>query len=200
MPIPDPWQNRLRAAPRPDVEYADLIAAVRDLQEQLAAANPPQEVAGEVGAEVAKLAARLAEFAVPEEKAPIGRLPELPGRGHPLLPPFVADVATDTYVRGRVVLGRYYLGGNGAAHGGVLPLLFDEVLGHLSNANREIARTAYLHVNYRHITPVERELTLEATFEREEGRKRWVTGRLSDGDTLVADAEGLFVRLNPGQP
>ena len=104
-------------------------------------------------------------------------------------------------MRGRVVFTRIYLGGNGAAHGGTVPLLFDEVLGRLnSSGGRSVGRTAYLHVNYRHITPIGRELELEATLDRIEGRKRFITGRLRDGDTVVADAEGLFVELLPGQP
>ena len=66
--------------------------------------------------------------------------------------------------------------------------------------SRPPARTAYLHVNYRNITPIERELQLTARFDREEGRKRFLSGELRDGDTLCADVEGLFVALRPGQP
>ena len=62
------------------------------------------------------------------------------------------------------------------------------------------ARTAYLTVNYRAITPVDVELQLTGSIDRSEGRKTWATGRLHDGDRLVADAEGLFVKLRPGQP
>ena len=62
------------------------------------------------------------------------------------------------------------------------------------------ARTAYLTVNYRAITPIEVELRLEASVDRTEGRKTWATGRLYDGERLVADAEGLFVKLRPGMP
>jgi acyl-coenzyme A thioesterase PaaI-like protein len=100
-----------------------------------------------------------------------------------------------------VVFRRLHLGGGGAAHGGTLPLLFDEVLGRLSNSgDRPTARTAYLKVNYRHITPLNTELDVEGRLERQDGRKRWITGRLAHGDTLLADAEGLFVQLRPGQP
>ncbi|MCU1688189.1 MAG: thioesterase superfamily protein, partial [Jatrophihabitantaceae bacterium] len=37
-------------------------------------------------------------------------------------------------------------------------------------------------------------------IDRVEGRKKFSSGRLYDGDTLVADAEALFVILKPGQP
>jgi hypothetical protein len=69
-----------------------------------------------------------------------------------------------------------------------------------NSGGRTRARTAYLHVNYRAITPVDHELVLRAAIGREEDRKRFVTGTLHDGERLVADAEGLFVELRPGQP
>jgi acyl-CoA thioesterase FadM len=61
-------------------------------------------------------------------------------------------------------------------------------------------RTAFLHLNYRNIAPVEKTLRVEAGINRIEGRKIFVEGRLLDGDTVLADAEALFVRLKPGQP
>jgi len=95
----------------------------------------------------------------------------------------------------------FHLGGNGAAHGGTLPLLFDDVLGRLANSvGGGIGRTAYLTVNYRKITPIGVELQVDGTVDRVEGRKRWVSARLHDGGTMIADAEGLFVELLPGQP
>jgi hypothetical protein len=36
--------------------------------------------------------------------------------------------------------------------------------------------------------------------DRVEGRKRFLTGAIHHGDTLTADATGLFVELLPGQP
>jgi acyl-CoA thioesterase FadM len=61
-------------------------------------------------------------------------------------------------------------------------------------------RTAYLHVNYRQIVPINQELQVDARVDRVEGRKIFVSGRLSDGDTVLTDAEALFVLLKPGQP
>jgi hypothetical protein len=181
--------------------YAELITAMRLVQNRLAAAAPPPDVVRAVTSKLEQVGTLLAPYEVSEWEAPIGTRLDLPGRGHPLLLPLVIDEWTDTVVRGRVTFPRYYLGGNGAAHGGTLPLLFDEVMGRLSNGGgRSVARTAYLHVNYRSITPIDRELEIEVTFDRQQGRKRYVTGRLRDGDVLLADAEGLFVELRPGQP
>jgi acyl-coenzyme A thioesterase PaaI-like protein len=94
------------------------------------------------------------------------------------------------------------LGRNGAAHGGAIAMLFDSLLGFTAAklTRSPYQRTAYLHVNYRKIAPVEKELQLDAGIERIDGRKMFVEGRLTDGDTLLADGEALFVRLRPGQP
>ena len=171
------------------------------MQDRLASTNPPEAALVETAERLEQLADLLEPWVVPERQQIAGTRIDLPSRGLALLPPFTTDEELDDRMTGRVVFRRFYLGGNGAAHGGALPLLFDEVLGHLANnGERPPARTAYLHVNYRHITPIDVELRLEASVDREDGRKRWVTGRLYDGDTLLSDAEGLFVELRPGQP
>ena len=48
--------------------------------------------------------------------------------------------------------------------------------------------------------PIEKELQVEAGVSRAEGRKIFVEMRLCDGSDVLADGEGLFVRLKPGQP
>jgi acyl-coenzyme A thioesterase PaaI-like protein len=94
----------------------------------------------------------------------------------------------------------FYHGGGGAVHGGVIPMLFDQVLGRLTNLpGRPRTRTAYLHVNYRQVTPIGPELRVDGAIDREEGRKLHVSGRLRQGDQLLADVEGLFIVLRPGQ-
>jgi acyl-coenzyme A thioesterase PaaI-like protein len=118
-----------------------------------------------------------------------------------MLIPFDMDGETSDSIHGRTSFRAFHLGGNGAAHGGTLPLLFDDVMGRIANSgSRAVARTAYLHVNYRKVTPIGVELEVEAKVDRIEGRKRWVTGRLLQDGTVLADAEALFVELLPGQP
>jgi acyl-coenzyme A thioesterase PaaI-like protein len=110
------------------------------------------------------------------------------------------DEWDDEHVSARVALSRFYLGAGGAAHGGVLGLVFDELMGRLANTSRSRSRTAYLHVNFRAITPIGPELRVSARVDRIEGRKRFLTGTIHYGDALTADADGLFVELRPGQP
>ena len=81
-------------------------------------------------------------------------------------------------------------------------MLFDSLLGYttfkLARSPRQ--RTAYLHVNYRKIAPIERELRVDAGIDRIEDRKIFVSGRLFDGDDVLCESEALFVKLNAGQP
>jgi hypothetical protein len=79
--------------------------------------------------------------------------------------------------------------------------VFDHVMGRLTNDGEATrARTAYLHVNFRRITPIGRELRLDVSLDRQEGRKIFATARLLDEDELLADAEALYIVLRPEQP
>jgi acyl-coenzyme A thioesterase PaaI-like protein len=198
----DPWQNHNADPTAGGPDFGRLVQAVRRLQDAVVQISAPDEAVRRAADGVDELAATLEKWQVSEWERFAGRRSDLPGRGHPLLLPMTVDEREPGLLRGRVIFSPYYLGGNGAAHGGAVPLLFDEVLGMLINIAEEPppARTAYLTVNYRSITPIDAELRIEATIDRSEGRKRWATGRLYHGDQLVADADGLFVKLRPGQP
>lgn len=180
--------------------FGRMMEALRLVQERAAGVVIPEQVAFEVARALESLAATLEPFTVPEDSQIAGHLPGLPGRGQTLAPALHVDEEDDEHISARFTLGRFHHGSNGAAHGGVVPLVFDEALGKLSNSGRSRARTAYLHVNFRQITPIGVELRLEAKVALEEGRKRFLVGTIHHGDQLTADAEGLFVALRPGQP
>ena len=197
-PWPEPGLPWATADPmeRGGAEFGDMLRAERDLLRTLAGAGPPAEVMREVATRLDELTALLARHQVPEAQRFDGWRIDLPGRGMALLPEYVEDEETGDSARGRVTFTRYHLGGNGAVHGGVLPLLFDEVLGKVTNHGRPIARTAYLKVNYRRITPIDVELTWDAKVDGVEGRKRYGSSRLyNPAGEVVADSEALFVQL-----
>lgn len=198
---PDPWHTRSANTRAGGPEYGRLLQQVRLFQDRLAAALPPDDRVADLADRVAALAAELDAWQMPERRSAASNRHDLPGRGNPLLPPYVDEKAPPNEVRGRVTFGRFYLGGGGAAHGGVIPLLFDEVLGRITNMTGNMARTAYLHVDYRKITRLDVEHRIEARLERVEGRKLWASARLTDpeGD-VTAEGEGLFIVLKPGQP
>ena len=181
--------------------FHDMIEALRELADRVSAAAPPADLVADVTKSVTELSARLAGHAVDERHQLVGHIPDVPGRGQTLVPPFVLDELDEQHARGRVRFGRHYLGGNGAVHGGALPLVFDDLMGRLANTGeRKPSRTAFLHIDYRAITPIEADLRVSGWFEAEQGRKRFLRGALHHGDTLCAEAHGLFIELLPGQP
>jgi acyl-coenzyme A thioesterase PaaI-like protein len=183
-----------------DPDYPALVAALRDLQDQITGTAAPADVLAEVAATVRALADRMAPFAAPDVARVTRHLMGF-GRGGALGPALLIDEVTEDSAAGRVRFGRFHLGGRGAVHGGAIPLIFDEAMGWLANTNgRSPARTAFLHVDFRAVTPVETELQVRVRVDRQEGRKCFLRGTLHDGDTLCAEAEGLFVALKPGQP
>lgn len=150
----------------------------------------------------AALVELLSPFEADEGKAPAGRTPGLPGMGSLLLPPWTVTRYGTDGVEMRGSFSRFHVGGNSAVHGGVLPLLFDHMFGMISHAaGRPISRTAFLHVDYRRITPIDVPLIVRGRVTNTEGRKAFVCAELFDSDeTLLAEGNGLMVRLLPGQP
>lgn len=182
--------------------FGPFVAAMRTLQDLTVSVDAPDEVYGAALAQAEQLIAQLEPYRAAELQGPSGRAVELPGRGSLLLLPWQVVEAGPDGITMAGEFRRFHLGGNGAAHGGVLPLLFDDLLGMIVHyAGRPISRTAYLHVNYRKITPLQTPLTVRGRVDRIEDRKTFITAELLDeqGD-LLADCEGLMVQLLPWQP
>ncbi|MGV0037172.1 hotdog domain-containing protein [Mycobacterium paraffinicum] len=178
-----------------------MIAALRDFLDHVAAAAPDTSTIVALKEDLRGWADRLAQSAAPEQRQIFARRLDLPGRGQTMSPNFIPTAGDHEKVEGSVTFGRYFLGGGGAVHGGAIPLLFDEVLGRLaSSGDRAPARTAYLHTDFRSITPVGEELAVRAWFVSEQGRKRVLRAQLTHSNTLCAEAEGLFIELRPDQP
>ncbi len=183
-------------------DYGRFFEAVRDVQDHARAADAPAEVISQAADLLSRVSALLAPYDTDEWHTPSGRRNDLPMRGNVLSIPNSVDPCEDGRLRGWARFRRFHLGRNGAVHGGIIAHLFDSVLGKTSFmlTGGPYQRTAYLHVNYRKIVPIEKELQVEAGVSRAEGRKIFVEMRLCDGGEVLADGEGLFVRLKPGQP
>jgi hypothetical protein len=202
LPEPDgltaAWLGREELGPQPG--FSAMIDALRTLQNHVTGTRPPADVLEETTRQLTEITRQLAKYPVNERNQIAGHLAEIPGRGQALIPPVYLDEVAPAAIRGHVTFGRFYLGGNGAVHGGALPMVFDDVMGRLSSTGRPPGRTAYLRLNYRSITPIETRLTIEVRLESAEGRKRLLRGVLRHGDTVCVEAESLFVALRPGQP
>ncbi|HEY2297302.1 MAG TPA: PaaI family thioesterase [Jatrophihabitans sp.] len=180
--------------------YGELIAAQRRLQDSVAGAVLPHDLVTEITDRLNTIGDLLAEHQAAEPDRWDGWRPDIPGRAMPVLPPYVIDERGEGFLRGHVTFTRFYLGGNGAAHGGSHTLLFDDVMGHVAGLAGGICRTAYLTINYRRITPIGVELNFECRLDGVEGRKRFISARLfNPAGEVVADCDGLFLRLLPGQ-
>ena len=102
------------------------------------------------------------------------------------MPPWTMSRYDPDGVEMRGHFSRFHVGGNGAVHGGVLPLLFDHVFGMVVHAaGRPISRTGFLHVDYRKITPIDTPLMVRGHVAATEGRKAFVRGELLDGEHPV---------------
>jgi len=148
----------------------------------------------------------LIAYLTPHEKpggaAPAGRVASLPGAGSVLMPPWQIRTFSPERVEVGVRYSRYHVGGNNAVHGGMVAMMFDVMCGIIIHAiGRPISRTAFLHVDYRNITPIDVPLTMSGWASKIEGRKTFVNAELTGPDgTLLAEANGLMVQLLPGQP
>lgn len=181
---------------------ARYVNALRRLQD-LTVSSKPDSAAWEAASEQIEMACAIMEsHPASEIEAPAGRILELPGLGHPLLPPWTLTEAGPDGVTMDGHFTEAHVGGNRAVHGGMIPLLYDWLFGMVvTGADIRPTRTAYLHVDYRKITPVDEPLTAHGHIDRMEGRKVFIkaTMRSSDG-ALLTEASGLMVRLLPHQP
>ncbi|HSS25624.1 MAG TPA: PaaI family thioesterase [Mycobacterium sp.] len=188
------------ASPGPG--FGRFVAAMRRLQDLAVSADPGDGVWDDAADRAAALVELLGPSQADEGKAPAGRTPDLPGMGSLLLPPWTLTRYAPDGVEMTGYFTRFHVGGNHAVHGGVLPLLFDHMFGMISHAaGRPISRTAFLHVDYRKITPIDTPLVVRGRVTSTNGRKAFVSAELLDrDDTVLAEGNGLMVRLLPGQP
>ena len=184
----------MNTEPANTADFARMIEELRRLQDTIAAARPPAEVIADTANSLAEVAARLAPHSVPEAQRICGRRWDLVGRGQAFVPPIAIDHSDLQRRRGRVTFGPTHLGGGGVVHGGVIPLVFVEMLGlFVNSADRPVSRLAHLNVDFRAPVLVGTETHIEARLLRTEGRKIFITGALSNVQSELAVAEALFV-------
>ncbi|CAJ1493417.1 PaaI family thioesterase [[Mycobacterium] kokjensenii] len=190
------------AVVEPSPGFARFVTTMRRVLDLSVSSDPADDTWETAADRAEQLVALLENDQAPEGVAPAGRAPSLPGMGSLMLPPWQITRFEPDGVTMTGSFSRFHVGGNSAVHGGVLPLLFDWMFGMVVHAaNRPISRTAFLHVDYRNVTPINTPLVVNARIEKSEGRKAFIGAELTDTEgTLLAEAQGLMVRLLPGQP
>lgn len=189
-------------AAEPGPGFGRFLNAMRRAQDLAVSADPDSDT-WERAADLAEgIVELLGPFEAAEGVGPANRVPALPGAGSLLMPPYKVVSFGSDGVELAVTFSRFSVGGNSAVHGGVLPLLFDSVFGMVIHAaGRPISRTAFLHVDYRNVTPIDTALTVRGWVREVQGRKAFVNAELRGPEnTLLAEANGLMIQLLPGQP
>jgi len=120
------------------------------------------------------------------------------GLSNPLAPPIELNADPDgRRVHGHAIFGSAYEGPPGCVHGGYIAAAFDELLGFANSLSGTPGMTGTLTIRYRRPTPLHTSLRFEGRYERSEGRKIFTTGQLFARDALCAEADGLFVAVDP---
>lgn len=114
---------------------------------------------------------------------------------NPLAPPMVVTDDGER-VAGKVTLSYAYEGPPGAAHGGVVAALIDQIFGSLMVRTGIPSMTGKLTVRYHKPTPLKKELSLRAWVKEEQGKSILCNGELRCGEALVASADCMMVKVN----
>jgi acyl-coenzyme A thioesterase PaaI-like protein len=189
-------------------ERAELASALRELIDTVMSVEDVEPdvlhaVAGEVSALTARLGPRRDEGPGYRPRSHGDYLPRSPivGEASPLSPRMDWEVFTrpdgTPGVEAHGTFGAAYEGPPSFVHGGWIACTFDEVLGIANIESGNPGMTARLTVHYRKPTPLFRELRVRAWVDRIEGRRIMSRAEMYDGDTLTAEAEGVFVQPRP---
>ncbi len=100
-------------------------------------------------------------------------------------------------VLGSVTFGSAYEGPPGCVHGGIIAAYFDEVCGVAQSTTGNPGMTVNLTIDYRAPTPLRKPLEFRAFVASTEKRKIITSASLHHGETLCAEATGIFVSMRP---
>lgn len=111
----------------------------------------------------------------------------------PLAPPVALEFDGER-MHGTVWLDAQFNGPPGMVHGGIIALIFDEILGATNVCHGLGGFTGTLSVRYERPTPIESDLVLDSWIDRTEGRKVFTAGTITHDGVVTARAEGIFIR------
>jgi uncharacterized protein (TIGR00369 family) len=106
---------------------------------------------------------------------------------------FVQDNVNKRIV-GKFILGEAYQGGGGMAHGGIIAMLLDEVMGKVCRFREVRAVTAELTIQYLKPVKVDEEIVVEGYETEVKGRNLFLVGEIRNAAGVVlAKGTGRFV-------
>lgn len=201
------WMSAAAEARGAWAERRRLAAAMRVVIDRLVTSDAPEAELAAAADAAERYAERLARH--PRRKLPAGfsevanagdvagffDMSPLVGLSNPMSPPIRLLVEGEE-IRGSVTFGAAYEGPPGHVHGGFVAAAFDEVLGFTQSLTGNPGMTGTLTIRYRRPTPLHVALRFEARVVRVEGRKIFTEGRVYAGETMTAEAEGLFISVD----
>jgi len=197
----------------PDFETLQgAVAGVRQLVSHLRKTTAPRELLQGIEQEIAALNQRLAPYDyegpymqrslvmrdgdyIRDTDIPAEFFPYSPVIGplNAIAPPVAFDFDGEE-VHAEHVFDAAYNGPPTAVHGGIIALVFDELLGSLG-ALRDIGGfTGTLSIRYCSLTPIGKTIRMRSWIDRREGRKTFIMGSMQHDDQLCAEAEGIFIQ------
>lgn len=202
------WESPELRAVTPEQQAArDVAEAIRRLARELETTSATIDELGVLAADIDRLTASLEDGKQVATTA--GDLPDVVYQGHrlrerspfigranPVALPLIVEFV-DGGIDAVANFGTLYEGPPGCLHGGYIAGIFDEVLGAAQTLSGQAGMTGRLTIHYRSPTPLNTDLHLKARLESVNGRKILCKGTLHAGDRLCAEAEGLFIAVDP---
>jgi len=96
-----------------------------------------------------------------------------------------------------VTLGKAFEGAPGRSHGGIVAALVDETMGLVMGLQGVLAFTAQLNIAFLSSTPIGETIIARAWLESRHGRKLTIRATVQARDVLVAEADALFIAVDP---
>lgn len=197
----------------PDAQWLEkrrLAQALRELCALCVTTDAPEAALTEAADAVEGLVARLGvhptrtfkqgvfECKSHDDVARFADRSTLSGLSNPIAPP-MAFAMEGEMGTASVTFGPAYEGVPGCVHGGLIAAAFDQMFGFVQVKLGINALTGELKVRYKRPTPIQTPLRMEANVVRVAGRTSTVTSRMLAGETVTAEAEGVFVLVDPTQ-
>lgn len=118
------------------------------------------------------------------------------GRANPIGLHLDGFERSDTKVRARFSPRPDYRGFSDVLHGGIVAAALDEILAWTAVLVEGVmVMTAKLDLRYRKPARATGEFLVEGELNERRGRRLMLSGRLLDGDVVVAEATGLFLAI-----
>ena len=208
------------SAGEPDFDaLKGAVGALRRVITHLRKTKADPELLAEVEREASALADKLAPFdhkgpfaqrrlIVEELYGPIERDTDIPAEFFQYSPiigplnPIAAPIdfqLVDREMHATHTFEPTYNGPPASVHGGIIALVFDELLGCLGAMLDIGGFTGTLTVVYRSLTPLHQPIRMRAFIDRQEGQKIFIKGTMHTTDPggeerLCSEANGIFIR------